>query len=169
MVTAIECNHLDIVIYLIENQYVDIHATYGFMERTALMLAASQGKSSIIEALLSRADTDLNAQDIEGNTALMLATRFCIDHQLSEADAAFINLFLEHDDCYISTRNNSGLIAFDIAMTSFYAPQSYQKYFLENPIFKAHQTLRLASGFFDFNAVLNTPINDKALFNHRLV
>jgi len=55
------------------------------------------------------------------------------------------------------------LTAFDIAMTNFYAPQSYQKYFLENPIFEAHQTLRLASGFFDFNAVLNTPSGDEAL------
>jgi len=95
MEKAIEFNHLDIVIYLIDNKYVDIHATYGFMERTALMLAASQGKSSIIEALLSRPDTDLNAQDIQGNTAFMLATHFCKNNQLSAADAEFINLFLK--------------------------------------------------------------------------
>ena len=72
---AIDSGAVETVELLLARKELDVNARHPRrFNRTALMLAAQNGKLQILNALLDRSSIELNRKDLEGNTALSLAT-----------------------------------------------------------------------------------------------
>ncbi|MBM3198838.1 MAG: hypothetical protein FJZ58_06250, partial [Chlamydiae bacterium] len=87
------------------NQRVPINAK-GYYCRTALMLAAENGKLDIVQYLAEKDGIDLNAKDALGSTALMLAVENGLD---------IVRYLAEKDGIDLNAKNKSGLTVLMLA------------------------------------------------------
>ena len=96
---------------LLAHKELDVNARHPRrFNRTALMLAAQDGKLQIVDALLNRPGVELNQKDIEGHTALSLAT---IAGQFEVVSA-----LLQHTDIDINSQNTLGSTALILAASA---------------------------------------------------
>ena len=67
--------HNNVAAYLLRNKYLTVNEKDPFgIDFTPLMMAAQSGDESIVQLLLERRDTNVNAYSDIGYTALMIAT-----------------------------------------------------------------------------------------------
>ncbi|XP_035294844.1 KN motif and ankyrin repeat domain-containing protein 4 isoform X1 [Cricetulus griseus] len=92
---------------LLREGNVNIQATQG--GQTALMLGVSHDREDMVQALLS-CQADVNLQDHDGSSALMLAC-----HQ---GNADLVRLLLAHPDCNSSLTDKAGRTALSIVLNS---------------------------------------------------
>lgn len=92
---------------LLREGNVNIQATQG--GQTALMLGVSHDREDMVQALLS-CQADVNLQDHDGSSALMLAC-----HQ---GNADLVRLLLAHPACNSSLTDKAGRTALSIALNS---------------------------------------------------
>eukprot|EP00210_Caulerpa_lentillifera_P001073 g1035.t1 len=111
ILAAIQTDRLQILRLLLNKTRIanDINLTVGTRKLTALHIAASQGSDELTEALLSRG-ANICIQDVEGNTALMLAI---LNRKLSTIWVLCQNSSSVSD--YIDLANNKGQTALHIA------------------------------------------------------
>ena len=108
---AVENGNIETVELLLAKQELDINAVHPWrFNRTALMLAAQNGKLQIVNALLDQPSAKADQKDLEGNTSLSLA---CIAGQ-TEVVASL----LERKDINIDSQNGLGATALILAATA---------------------------------------------------
>ncbi len=96
---------------LLSHKELDVNAIHlRRYNRTALMVAAQNGKLDIVNALLKFPGTKLDQKDLEGNTALSLAT---ISGQSDVVAALF-----EHEGIGINSQNSLGSTALILAASA---------------------------------------------------
>ena len=94
---------------LLQKKDINISGTYDGMKRNILMYACSNGDTEIITSILQvkSPEFDINAQDFDGKTALMLATK--------EGHIECVELLLREPELDINIRDNLGDTAFIFA------------------------------------------------------
>ncbi|XP_036375676.1 KN motif and ankyrin repeat domain-containing protein 4 [Megalops cyprinoides] len=96
---------MEVALQLLKGGNVNARATQA--GQTALMLAASHGRTAMVRLLLS-CDADLSVQDHDGSTALMCACE--------HGHAEIVRLLLERPDCDLSLTDREGHDALMVAM-----------------------------------------------------
>ena len=98
---AVDNGAVNVVELLLSHEELDVNAIHPRRyNRTALMLAAQNGKLEIVNALSNRQGTKLDQKDLEGNTALSLAT--------ITGQSEVVQTLLEHEDIGIDSQNSVG-------------------------------------------------------------
>ncbi|KAG7487644.1 hypothetical protein MATL_G00025750 [Megalops atlanticus] len=105
LTTAESPEDMEVALQLLRGGNVNARATQA--GQTALMLAASHGRTAMVRLLLS-CDADLNVQDHDGSTALMCACE--------HGHAEITRLLLERPDCDLSLTDREGHDALMVAM-----------------------------------------------------
>ena len=107
---AVDNGSLDTVKLLLSRRELDVNAIHPRRyNRTALMLAAQNGKLEIVDALLERPGTKLDRKDLDGNTALSLAS--------IAGQSDIVESLLEHSDVGIDSQDSLGSTALIMAAT----------------------------------------------------
>ena len=107
---VIDNGSIEILELLLARKELDVSAIHpGRLNRTALMLAAQDGKLAVANALLDRPGVNLDQRDLEGNTALSLAT-------VAGQDDIVASL-LEHEGVDINSQDSLGHTALILAAT----------------------------------------------------
>lgn len=108
---AIDNGSTETLELLLACKELDVNAIHpGRFNRTALMLAAQNGKLAIVNSLLDRPGVKLDQKDLEGNTTLSLAT-------VAGQDDIVANL-LEHEGIDINSQNSLGSTPLILAATA---------------------------------------------------
>lgn len=109
LIVAAHKGHLDVVETLIRVGHADVHKRFSKSDTTALMFACTHNKNADISKALLDASGDLiDAQDINGLTALMLA---CMQGRVDQVR------FLLTRGADLSKKCKDGLTALDYATT----------------------------------------------------
>lgn len=108
---ALDNGVLETVELLLSRRELDVNAIHPRRyNRTALMLAAQNGKLEIVNALLDRPDTKRDRKDLDGNTALSLAT--------IAGQSDIVETLLEQKGVCIDSQNSLGSTALILAATT---------------------------------------------------
>ena len=108
---AVDSGVVETVGPLLAHEELDVNAIHPRrFNRTALMVAAQNGNSEIVNALLDRPDVKLAQKDLAGNTALSLAT--------IAGQSAIVETLLDHEDIGINSQNCLGSTALILAATA---------------------------------------------------
>ena len=94
---------------LLQKKDISINGTYDGMKRNVLMYACATGDIEIVTSILQvkSPDFDINAQDFDGKTALMLATK--------EGHKECVELLLRMPELDVNIKDNLGDTAFIFA------------------------------------------------------
>ena len=108
---AVENGNSETVELLLAKQKLDINAVHPWrFNRTALMLAAQDGKLQIVNALLAQPSAKAAKKDLEGNTSLSLAS--------IAGQTEVVKSLLERKDINIDSQNDLGATALILAVTA---------------------------------------------------
>ncbi|KFV62553.1 KN motif and ankyrin repeat domain-containing protein 4, partial [Dryobates pubescens] len=100
---------MEVVMKLLKEGNVNLRAAQG--GQTALMLGVSHERDDMVRALLS-CQADVNLQDEEGTTALMVACR--------QGNADIVKLLLAQPGCQVMLTDNDGNSALSLAQQAAY-------------------------------------------------
>lgn len=108
---AVENGNIETVELLLAKQELDINAVHPWrFNRTALMLAAQDGKLQIVTALLEQPSAKADKKDLEGNTSLSLAS--------IAGQTEVVKSLLERKDINIDSQNDLGATALILAVAA---------------------------------------------------
>lgn len=110
MFEAVIKNRVEVVRILLTRKELDIDAAQPMiLDRTILMIAAQEEYVSIVDDLLNREDLKINQKDLQGNTALSIATK-------SESSAV-VSILLANESLNldINSKNENGNTALILA------------------------------------------------------
>ena len=108
---AVENGNIETVELLLAKQELDINAVHLWRyNRTALMLAAQEGKLQIVNALLDQQSAKADLKDLDGNTSLSLASK--------AGQIEVVDRLLKRKDINIDSQNCLGATALIYAATA---------------------------------------------------
>ena len=108
---AVDNGDIETVALLLSRKDLDLNAIHPRRyNRTALMLAAQNGKLQIVNALLDLPGIKVDTKDMEGNTALSLAT--------ITGQPDVVTALLRHEKIDINSQNSLGSTALILAATA---------------------------------------------------
>ena len=108
---AVQNGNIETVELLLAKKELDINAVHPWrFNRTALMLAAQDGKLQIVNALLDQPSVKADQKDLEGNTSLALAS--------IAGQTEVVASLLERKDINIDSQNGLGATALILAATA---------------------------------------------------
>ena len=98
---------IEIIKLLLKNTDVNINRQYGAQGNTPLIEASRFGLTEVAEMLLNYRGIDINKQNNDGKTALMMA---CVNYSYHQ-DITFFDLLLNHPNIDINKKDNNGRTA----------------------------------------------------------